>query len=415
MSGTTVRRPDVAVTGLGLVTPAGVGVSDTWERVCRGEPTAASDPDLAGLPVDFSCRVRGLEGPKGFERGIGRASWRMGRFVKLAVLAAREAVRDAGLDPGTWDGARVAVVIGCGMGGTHKWEEQCRRLREQGPDLVSPAALPQIIPNMAAGEVSIDLRAHGPSLATSTACASGASALAVARDMLAVGSCDIAVAGGSEAAVSPLTTTAFHRMGALSTRTGDPAAASRPFAADRDGFVMAEGAGVLVLERADDAAARGRRPRALLAGCGTTSDAHHPTAPPDGAPGAEAALRCALRDAGLAPYDIDHVNAHGTSTPLNDATEAALITRALPHRPTVTASKGVLGHALGAAGAIEAALTVLTVEQRRVPPIANLEAPAVEFDIDCVTKQVRQQNVRAAVSSSFGFGGHNVVLVLKEA
>jgi 3-oxoacyl-[acyl-carrier-protein] synthase II len=404
-----MKRPAIAVTGIGMITPAGHGTMATWETVSQGRPTAARDPDLAGLPVDFSCRVQQL---KEIERSLGRKTWRMGRFVKLALLAAREAVHDAGLDPSTWDGTRVAVVMGCGMGGTEKWEEQTRRLDQHGPEMVSPLGIPMIIPNMAAGEISIDLRARGASLATSTACASGATALAIARDMLAAGACDIAVAGGTEAAVSPLTTTGFHRMGALSTRTEAVSEASRPFACDRDGFVMAEGAGVLVLERAEDARARGRHTRALLAGCGVSSDAHHPTAPPDGAPGAEAALRTALLDADLTPFDVDHVNAHGTSTPLNDATEAALIARALPHRPSVTATKGSLGHTLGAAGAIEAALTVLTIEHGRVPPIANLDAPAPEFDIDCVTKQLRRQTIHAAVSHSFGFGGHNVVLVL---
>ncbi|GHF69338.1 3-oxoacyl-[acyl-carrier-protein] synthase 2 [Streptomyces mashuensis] len=405
-------RPErIAVTGLGLVTAAGEGVEATWQAVCAGRGTATRDPALAGLPVDFSCRV---PGPRDADRRIGRAAWRMGRFVKLAVLAAREAVRDAGLDPRGWDGSRVAVVIGCGMGGT-EWEEQARRLEEQGPGMVSPLAIPTMIPNLAAGEVSIDLRATGPSLAPATACASGATALVVARDLLAAGHCDVAVAGGAEAAVGRLSTAGFWRMGALSERTGDAGGASRPFAPDRDGFVMAEGAGVLVLERAGDAAARGARLRAVLAGCGSTSDAHHPTAPPAGAAGAEAALRAALAEAGLDPYDVDHVNAHGTSTPLNDATEAALIARVLPHRPSVTAPKGALGHSLGAAGAVEAALTVLTIEHRLVPPVANLGAAAPEADIDCVTKQPRRQNVRVALSHSFGFGGHNVVLALTAA
>lgn len=403
-----MKAPQIAVTGLGLVTPAGLGTDATWATIGEGRGTAARDNRLAGLPVDFSCRVPADE--EDLDRRVGRKAWRMGRAAKLALLAAREAVQDARLDPGTWDGARVAVVIGCGMGGTEKWEEQHQRLDRQGPDMVSPLAIPMILPNLAAGEVSIDLHARGASLAPATACASGATALALAHDMLAAGSCDIAVAGGAEAAVSRVTTTGFQRMGALSPGSEDVAAASRPFAADRDGFVMAEGAGVFVLERAADATARGVSPRALLAGCASTSDACHPTAPSPGAIGAEAALRAALDQAGLAPDDIGHVNAHGTSTPLNDATEAGLIARVLPHRPSVTAPKGVLGHTLGAAGAIEAALTILTIQHHLVPPIANLPAPAPEFDLDCVTKQPRRQDVRAAVSHSFGFGGHNVVL-----
>ncbi|MGK5640618.1 beta-ketoacyl-[acyl-carrier-protein] synthase family protein [Streptomyces sp. URMC 126] len=405
-----MTRAEIAVTGIGLVTAAGRDREATWKGVLAGTPTAGRDPRLAGLPVDFSCRVPDLDDPR--HRMGGRKSWRMGRFAALAVLAAREAVRDAGFAPDAWDGARVAVVVGCGLGGTWEWEKQHRRLAARGADLVSPLAVVHFLPNMAAGEVSIDLGVRGPSLCVSTACASGATALATARDLLLRDACDIAVAGGTEACASPLTVTGFHRTGALSTRGDDVAAASRPFAADRDGFVIAEGAGVLVLERAADARARGRRPRALLAGCAATSDAHHPTAQPENAAGAERALRAALDEAGLAPADVDHVNAHGTSTRTNDRTEAALISRVLPHHPSVTAPKGVLGHTLGAAGAIEAALVTLTIHHQRVPPVANLTEPAPEFGIDCVTRRARRQRVRAAVSHSFGFGGHNAVLVL---
>ncbi|MET9444386.1 beta-ketoacyl-[acyl-carrier-protein] synthase family protein [Streptomyces sp. NPDC006610] len=401
----------VAITGLGMVTPAGDDADTTWDGVCSGRSAAARDPLLAGLPVDFSCRIRLSD--EELDHRVGRKSWRMGRAEKFAVLAAREAVADAGLDPKAWDASRVATVIGCGMGGVQKWEEQQARLHERGPDMVSPLAIPMIIPNQVAGGVSIDLNARGASLAPATACASGATAIAVARDLLASGLCDIVVAGGAEAAIGRLCTTGFWRMGALSERVDDVSGASRPFAADRDGFVMAEGAGILVMERADDALARGARPRALLAGCGSTSDAYHPTSPPEGAWGAEAALRAALTEAGVSPHDVEHVNAHGTSTPLNDATEAALIARVLPHRPSVTSAKGALGHTLGAAGAVEAVLTVLTMQHRVVPPVANLQAPAPEFDIDLVVKEPRQQHVRTAVSHSFGFGGHNVVLALR--
>ncbi|MEU8693758.1 beta-ketoacyl-[acyl-carrier-protein] synthase family protein [Streptomyces sp. NPDC048665] len=400
----------VAITGLGLLTPGGEHTDATWKAVCRGVGTAARDPALAGLPVDFSCRVPLTR--DALDQRVGRTAWRMSRNAKLAVLAAREAVHDAGLDPATWNGDRVAVVVGCGLGADAVREEQGKRLDERGPDMVSALTIPQLVPNMAAAEVSIDLHAHGPSLAPATACASGATAIALARDLLASGQCDVAVAGATEAAITPLTTTAFWRAGTLSRRADAVTAASRPFAADRDGFVFGEGAGVLVLERTEDATARGAHVRARLVGCGSTSDAHHPTAPVPGTPGAEAALRTALTDAGLAPHDVDHVNAHGTSTPLNDAGEAAMIARVLPHRPSVTAPKGVLGHGCGAAGAVEAALTVLAIQHRTVPPIANLQAPAPEFDIDCVTGQPRQQDIRVAVSNSFGFGGHNVVLAL---
>ena len=399
----------VSVTGLGLITPAGVGREETWKGVLSGRSAGATDPELKGCAVDLSCRIP-LMTPEQARIGGGKA-WRMGRFSQLAVLAAREAVADAGLDPARWDGARVAVVIGSGLAGAAHLEDQTIRHHQGGPELVSPALVPMLISNMAAGEVLLDLGAHGPSLATETACASGASALAVARGLLLAGLCDIAVAGGAEAAVTPVITSGFQRMGALSSRVDEPGLASRPFAADRDGFVISEGAAILVLEREADARARGVRRYARLAGAGQTSDAYHPTAPAPGGVHAEAALRSALAEAGLGASDVDHVNAHGTSTPLNDLTEAELIARVLPHRPSVTAAKGVLGHSLGAAGAIEAALTALTVHRSTVPPIANLTPDNLPFDLDCVTGAPREQRVRAAASHSFGFGGHNVVLL----
>lgn len=270
----------VSVTGLGLITPAGVGREETWKGVLSGRSAGATDPELKGCAVDLSCRIP-LMTPEQARIGGGKA-WRMGRFSQLAVLAAREAVADAGLDPAGWDGARVAVVIGSGLAGAAHLEDQTIRHHQGGPELVSPALVPMLISNMAAGEVLLDLGAHGPSLATETACASGASALAVARGLLLAGLCDIAVAGGAEAAVTPVITSGFQRMGALSSRVDEPAAASRPFAADRDGFVISEGAAILVLEREADARARGVRRYARLAGAGQTSDAHHPTAPAPG-------------------------------------------------------------------------------------------------------------------------------------
>lgn len=402
----TPRPRAISVTCLGMITPAGDGRDAAWAGVRRGVSTAATDTELKGLPVDFSCRLPDSCDPA---PRIGRKSWRMPRFAQLAVVAAREAVADAGLDPQSWDGTRVAVIIGSGLAGAGHLEEQTLRLHQAGPERVSAMLVPQLISNTAAGEVSLDLGARGPSMATETACASGATAIAVARDLLLSGTCDIAIAGGTDTAVTPVITTGFHQMGALSGRTDDPSAASRPFAADRDGFVIAEGAAVLVLERAADAEARGHRGYADLAGVDNTSDAFHPTAPaPDGR-GAEAALRTAIADAGLAPSDVDHVNAHGTSTPKNDEAEASVIARVLPHGPSVTSAKGVLGHTLGAAGAIEAALTVLSIRHGVVPPTANLTAPA--FPIDCVTGTERPQRIRSAVSHSFGFGGHNVVLL----
>lgn len=405
-------RDGVAVTGLGLVTPAGIGVEASWAGVLAGVSAAATDPDLAGIPVTFSCRVPGFDADALLGRKVAR---RLDRFVQLAVVAAREAVGDAGLDPQTWDGARVGVVVGCGMGGAATWEEQHRRLLDQGAGKVSPMLIPMLVPNMVAGQLAMEFGATGPNLVTATACASGATAVGVALGLLRSGACDIVLTGGTEAGVTPLSVAGFAQMKALSTRNDDPQAASRPFDVDRDGFVAAEAAGVLVLERAGDAAARGARLRARLAGYGASADAYHATAPDPEGRGAALAMRAALDDAGVSPDEVDHVNAHGTSTPLNDASEARSIRRVLGDRATVTSTKGVTGHSLGAAGAIEAAFTVLTVEQGKTPPTANLDSQDPEVELDVVAKAPRDERVEVAMSNSFGFGGQNAVLVVTRA
>ncbi|WP_326695006.1 beta-ketoacyl-[acyl-carrier-protein] synthase family protein [Streptomyces sp. NBC_01766] len=408
-----MSRSPVAITGLGMITPAGNDTEATWRGVCAGRSTARVLPELDGCLIDFACPVTGIDLADAVG---GRTAYRMGRFVRLAILAAREAVADAGLSPATWDGSRVAVIIGTSSAGSTGLYEQSLVLERRGPDSTSPLGTLLTIANMPAAEVAIRLRASGPSLAPGTACSSGATALSVARDLLVTEQCDIAVAGATESIIDRLAMTGFARSGAGALRAGEePDAVSRPFAADRRGLVMGEGAAVMVLERESAARARGAAPRALLAGAGATTDAYHPTSPrPDGAV-AVAAAEAALRDAGWDATDVDHVNAHGTSTPLNDATEAGLIARVYPHRPPVTAPKGVLGHCMGAAGAIEAGLTVLTIQHGLVPPVANLAAPAPEFGIDCVTKQPRRTRVSRAVSHSFGFGGHNAVLAFRRA
>jgi beta-ketoacyl-acyl-carrier-protein synthase II len=402
----------VAVTGLGLVTSAGIGVAATRELVWAGTPTAARVEHLAGLPVDFACTVPGFVP----NRHAGRRSGlTQDRFTQLAMAATREAVDDAGLDPAGWDGARVGVVIGCGLGGVSTWERQHRNLLDHGPDAVSALLIPMLVPNMVAGNVAMRFGAKGPCLVTATACASGATAIGTALDLLRERRCDVVITGGAEAGVSPLIVTGFAQMGALSRRLTDPAAASRPFDTDRDGFVIGEGSGILVLEREDDARARGARVHARLAGYGASADAHHLTAPdPDGA-GARRAVLAALADAGLGPGDVDHVNAHGTSTPLNDAAEAKLLGDLFTDRVTVTSTKGVVGHTLGAAGAIEAALTALTIRTGQVPPTANLDSQDPAVDVDVVAKAPRAQRVDVAVSDSFGFGGQNAVLVFTAA
>ncbi len=401
------RRAPVAVTGLGLVTPAGIGRDAAWAGLCAGQSTAAADPGLDGLPVAFSCRVPDLDAAGLLGHRLSR---RLDRFTTFALLAAREAVADAGLTPGRWDGARVGVVMGVGTGSMQGWQAEFDRLADHAPERVSPLALPRSVPNMAAAEIALDLGAQGPNMVVSTACASGTSALGLARDWLLSGACDLVLAGGSESARLRMTAACFAQMRALSRRADSPEQASRPFDRDRDGFVLGEGAAVLALERTQDARARAARPAALLSGFGASCDAHHFTAPHPGGDGAARAIRGALADAGLAPEDIDHVNTHGTSTPQGDAAEYNALRQVFRRPPPITAVKGTIGHAIGGAGAIEAACTVLTLGHQLIPPTANLDTLDPAMDLDVVTKAPRPQRIRAALSNSFGFGGQNAVL-----
>ena len=402
----------IAVTGVGLVSPAGIGVDASWRTICAGVSVAKRDPNLAGLPVDISCTVPDFDPVKQVGR---RSKLSHDRFVQLTIAAARQAIADSGLDPKTWDGARVGVVIGCGLGGVTTWEQQDRVLINDGPAKVSALLIPMLVPNMVAGHLAMEFGAHGPNFVTATACASGATAIGVARQLLRDGSCDVVIAGGGEAGVSPLIVTGFAQMGALSRRLDDPQAASRPFDGGRDGFVVGEGSGVLVLERESDARARGATVLAKVAGYGATADAHHMTAPDPQGTQVRRALRIALADAGVAAADVDHVNAHGTSTPLNDAAEARALSDVFDSGVAVTSVKGVIGHALGAAGAIEAVCTVLSVRDGIVPPTANLDSQDPDIDLDVVHKTARRQRVDVAVSDSFGFGGQNAVLVFTSA
>jgi beta-ketoacyl-acyl-carrier-protein synthase II len=404
---------DIAITGIGLVTPAGIGVERAWQGVLSGKSAGAKDPELTGIPIDISCRVADFDGDKLLGR---KAARRLDRFVQLGLVAAREAVTDSGLDPQTWDGARVGAVIGCGMGGTGTWEAQHRTMLERGPERVSPMLIPMLIPNMVAGHIAIEFGANGPNLVTATACTSGATAIGVARDLLRSGACDVVITGGSEAGVTPLSIAAFGQMHALSGRIDDPAAASRPFDVDRDGFVAGEAAGILILERATDAAARGAKVHGRLIGYGASADAHHITAPDPEGIGVGLAVEAALKDADIGPSEVSHINAHGTSTPLNDAAESKVIRRVFgADAPPVTSTKGVTGHALGAAGGMEAVFSVLTIEHGLLPPTANLDTQDPEIDLDIVSKEPRKADAEVVMSNSFGFGGQNGVLVLAHA
>ncbi|WP_189967151.1 beta-ketoacyl-[acyl-carrier-protein] synthase family protein [Streptomyces violascens] len=397
-------RTDVVVTGMGVTTPLGGDLPSTWSALLAGESgiSKLETPWADRLPVRIAGVLR--KDPADVVDRVQRR--RLDRSQQAALIAAREAWADAGapdVDP-----VRLAVVVGTGVGGALTTLEQNDRLEEAGPRLLSPFTIPRLMPNGAAAVVSLELGARAGTHAPTSACASGAEALAVGALLIRAGRADVVVAGGTDACLHPLSIGGFARMGALSTRNDTPELASRPFDRDRDGFVMAEGSGVVVLERAEFAAARGVRPRALLAGAGVTSDAYDMTTPD--VEGQIRAVAEALRDADLTPEDITHVNAHATGTPTGDLTEADALRRAVGTHPVVTATKSALGHLLGAAGAVEAVFTVLSLEHGVIPAIRNLVEAAPEIDLDLVTGRPRHTAPTAALSTSFGFGGHNVVL-----
>ncbi|MEV1026012.1 beta-ketoacyl-[acyl-carrier-protein] synthase family protein [Streptomyces sp. NPDC050264] len=411
MSATRRDPAAVVVTGLGLVTAAGIGVKETWSQVTGATAPLGVQrpPSLQDLPCDFMYTVGGLD----VDAVLGVASSRlMDRFAQLAVVAAREAVADARLGPDIWDSTRVAVVIGSAHGGLDFFDEQQGALTARGARRVSPRLAPLSVVNGAAGSVARDLGTRGPSLAVATACSSGTDAIGTALQLLRAGACDIAVTGGAESMCTRAVFAGTCNAKALSTRTEDPTAACRPFDVDRDGFVVGEGAGVLVLERAEHARARGARSRAAVRGYGaaTSSEASSPVAPSEA--GIELALRAALTDADVSPGDVQHVNAHGTSTVMNDLVEGAVLHRVLGDGPLVTSTKAMTGHTLGAAGGIEAAFTVLALEDQLVPATMNLRTQDPRVPVEVVAQSARSARLDCAVSTSLGFGGHNSVLVL---
>lgn len=393
------------------MTAAGVGAKATWHSVTQDSAPSGVRPqaELADLPCDFMYTIDGLD----TTAILGIAAQRlMDRFAQLAVIAAREAVADAGLDQNTWDSSRVAVVIGSAHGGLPFYDQQHVLMSGRGARRVSPKLAPLAVVNSAASSVCMDLGAHGPSLGVATACSSGTVALGTAHQLLRAGVCDIAIAGGAESVCSRLLVASACQMKAVSTRREDPAAACRPFDLARDGFVIGEGAGILVLERPEHARARGAAVRAQISGYGASSDAYAAVAPDPDGKGIERALRTALADADIAAGDVGHVNAHGTSTVINDLIEATALGRVLGDHPLVTSTKAMTGHTLGAAGGIETALTVLALEEQLVPPTVNLDVPDPEIPVEIVRREARPATFDCAVKTSLGFGGHNAALVL---
>jgi 3-oxoacyl-[acyl-carrier-protein] synthase II len=403
-------RPRVVVTGMGVKTPAGVDVDTMWATVCAGRGTAAVIErfDPTELPVRFAGEVRDYDpdpyfGPKEVRR--------VDRFTQLGFSAAADAIDDAG-ELGA-DPSRCAVIGATGVGGLETMEENESTFLARGPSRVSPFFVPMMMPNAAAGMISIRFGFTGPALCISTACAAGANAIGEGVRMVRDGSAEVVVAGATEAPVTPLTVSAFARMGAMSTRNDDPGRASRPFDAARDGFVIAEGAAFCVLETLEHALARGASIHGEVLGYGRNADAHHITAPVPGGAGAAACMQLALDDARLDAGAIGHVNAHGTSTPLNDATEAEAIRKVFGDAsPPVTSTKGVTGHMIAGAGAAEAVISLLSLRDGIVPPTANLEQIGDDIGLDVVAGEPRPIERKPVLSNSFGFGGHNATLIL---
>lgn len=408
----------VVITGIGLVSPLGIGRDVAWDAAKAGRSTAAPitlfDPSQCG--THFACEVPDFVPTDFIER---RAARRMDRFAQLAVAAGRLALDDAGVDPSAKPD-RIGAIIGSGIGGVVTFHEQIVVLHERGPDRVSPLFIPMMIANMAAAQVSMELGLRGPLSCATTACASANHAIGDAFDQIRLGRADLMLAGGAEAAVSLASISGFNAMRALSTRNDDPGTASRPFDTGRDGFVMGEAGAVLVLEEKGHAEARGADIVCEIVGYGLSGDAHHITEPDPTGAGPALAMTMALADADLVPGDIDYVNAHGTSTPVGDASEIRVIRLALGDdvaaRTMVSSTKSMHGHCLGAAGGLEAALTALAIHHGVVPPTINL----IDLDPQCagvdhVVGEARRTPVRAALSNVFGFGGHNAALALIRA
>ena len=405
----------VVVTGLGAVTPIGNTVADYWEGL-----TSASNGveaitlfDAAQHACRFAAEVKNFD-PSGFIEPKDAKRW--DRFCKFGVVAAKQALADSGLTITPDNAHRIGVSIGSGVGGLLTMETQAHVLKDKAPGRVSPFTVPMMIPNMATGLAAIAVGAKGPSSAVATACAAGSNAIGDAFQLLQLGKADAMICGGAESAITPLGVAGFASAKALSFRNDDPSTASRPFDKTRDGFVIGEGSGILVLETLAHAEARGATILAEIVGYGTTCDAHHITSPTPGGVGGAAAMRLALEDGGISADSVDYVNAHGTSTPANDSNETAAIKSALGSRAKdipVSSTKSMTGHLLGGSGGIEAVACVLALRNGVVPPTINYNNPDPECDLDVVPNTARELTLGTVLSNSFGFGGHNVCLAFR--
>ena len=403
----------VVVTGMGAVTPLGNSVEASWESLLAGKSGAGpiTHFDPAGYPVHFACEVKDFDPTDWVDR---KAARRMDRFTHLVLAAARQAETDSGLEIVS-EADRVGAAVATGIGGLQSFQDCYDDLRSRGPDRVNPFAIPSIIPNLGAGWVSIELGTRGPLSSVCTACAASNMAIGDSLDAIRLGRADAMLCGGTEAPIAEVGIAGFSAMRALSRRNGDPEGASRPFDADRDGFVMGEAGAMLVVEELEHAKERGAKIYAEVIGYGVSSDAKHITEPDVDGPGR--ALRMAFDDARIEPADVDYVNAHATATPLGDSSETRMLKRALgeekAYRTPISSTKGATGHCLGAAGAVEAIFSILAIRDSMLPPTINLDTPDPECDLDYVPNEARAAEVRVAVNNSFGFGGHNACIVFR--
>ncbi|MFC1523508.1 beta-ketoacyl-ACP synthase II [Thermodesulfobacteriota bacterium] len=405
----------VVVTGVGLITPLGTGVEKSWQGICDGVsgvgPITKFDAD--GYDVRIAAEVKDFSVEDFLDKKVAK---HLELFVQYAVVAAGMALDDAGLKITEENSHRIAVVSGNGIGGLPTIEKYHSVFLERGPKRITPFFIPMVISNMSAGQISIIHKARGPNLSVTTACAAGSHAVGDAFRMISYGNCDAAITGGSESTICPLAVGGFNSMKALSRRNDDPAGASRPFDADRNGFIIAEGGGFLILEELEHARARGAHIYAEMVGYGLTGDGFHMAAPPEDGEGAVRCMRMALDDAGMDPTEVDYINAHGTSTPLNDVCETRAIKTVFgdhARKLAVSSTKSMTGHMLGGAGGIEAVFTALAINDQILPPTINLNNPDPQCDLDYVPNVARKADIRAAMSNSFGFGGTNAVLLMK--
>ncbi|AQS59453.1 beta-ketoacyl-ACP synthase II [Desulforamulus ferrireducens] len=406
----------VVVTGMGVITPLGTGLDKFWNSLTNGVSGIARITRFD--PSEFSTQIAGEVKDFDFSQYLDKKeARRMDKFSQYGVVATAMAIEDAALDMEALDKDRTGVIIGSGIGGMETFEDQCKVLVNRGPSRISPFLIPMMIANMAAGQIAIKFGLRGPNITTITACASSANAIGDAFKLIQRGDADVVIAGGTEAPITPLAVAGFCAAKAMSTNNEEPEKASRPFDVNRDGFVMGEGAAIMVLETLEHAQKRGAKIYAEIVGYGSTCDAYHITAPDPEGSGAVAAMKMALKDGNLQPEDVQYINAHGTSTPVGDVAEVGAIKKVFgehAYKLVVSSTKSMTGHMLGAAGAIEGVASVLTIKDGLVPPTINLDNPDPQCDLDFVPHQARRMDVNVALSNSFGFGGHNVTLAFKK-